>query len=75
VSMLDDFTAAGGEGIEVISGLQIPSVTRDLALLCRKNNLLASCGSDFHSTGQPWASLGMVAQLPENLTPVWSRWV
>ena len=75
VSLLDDFTAAGGEGLEVISGLQIPSVTRDLAALCRTHHLLASCGSDFHSSGQPWASLGMVAQLPDNLTPVWSRWV
>ncbi len=72
--LVQHFTAVGGEAIEVISGLQIPSVTRDMANLARKNSLLASCGSDFHSSNQPWAALGMVAQLPESCTPIWTRW-
>lgn len=73
-SLLEEFASVGGEAVEVISGLQIPSVTRDMANLCQRHGLLASGGSDFHSANQPWAALGMVAKLPENCTPVWSRW-
>lgn len=72
--LIEDFTAVGGEAIEVISGLQIPSVTKDMARLCNSHGLLASCGSDFHSVQQPWAALGMVAPLPDSCTPVWQRW-
>ncbi|MBT5388480.1 MAG: PHP domain-containing protein [Porticoccaceae bacterium] len=73
-ALIRDFSEVGGEAMEVISGLQIPSLTRDMANLARKNGLLASCGSDFHSPDQPWAALGMVAQLPDSCTPIWSRW-
>ena len=73
-ALLDDFTEAGGEGMEVISGLQLPAITKDLGILCNKYDLLASCGSDFHSSGQPWAALGRVAALPDNCSPVWHRW-
>ncbi|MDA8787002.1 PHP domain-containing protein [Porticoccaceae bacterium] len=72
--LIEDFAAVGGEAIEVISGLQIPSVTRDMARLCNSHGLLASCGSDFHSNQQPWAALGMVAPLPDSCTAVWQRW-
>ena len=72
--LIEDFAAVGGEAIEVISGLQIPSVTKDMARLCNSHGLLASCGSDFHSVQQPWAALGMVAPLPDSCTPVWQRW-
>lgn len=72
--LITDFAAVGGEAIEVISGLQIPSVTRDMARLCNRHGLLASCGSDFHSDQQPWAALGMVAPLPGSCTPIWQRW-
>jgi 3',5'-nucleoside bisphosphate phosphatase len=72
--LIEDFAAAGGEAIEVISGLQIPSVTKDMAKLCNSHGLLASCGSDFHSSNQTWAALGMVAPLPDSCTPVWQRW-
>jgi predicted metal-dependent phosphoesterase TrpH len=72
--LITDFAAVGGEAIEVISGLQIPSVTKDMARLCNRHGLLASCGSDFHSNQQPWAALGMVAPLPDSCTPVWQSW-
>jgi predicted metal-dependent phosphoesterase TrpH len=72
--LITDFAAVGGEAIEVISGLQIPSVTKDMARLCNRHGLLASCGSDFHSDQQPWAALGMVAPLPDSCTPMWQRW-
>lgn len=74
VELLHDFKAAGGEGMEVISGAQLPAVTRDMSRLCREMDLEASCGSDFHAPNQQWAALGRVAPLPDNCTPVWHRW-
>ena len=74
IELITAFKAAGGEAMEVISGSQVPSVTRDMARLCRDSGLEASCGSDFHSLNQPWASLGHVAPLPEDCTPIWNRW-
>ena len=72
--LLTDFKAAGGEGLEVISGAQVPSVTRDMARLCRDFEFEASCGSDFHAPNQQWAALGRVAPLPDYCTPLWHRW-
>ena len=74
IELITAFKAAGGEAMEVISGSQVPSVTRDMARLCRDSGLEASCGSDFHSLNQPWASLGHVAPLTEDCTPIWNRW-
>ena len=73
-ALISDFKDAGGEAMEVISGLQIPSVTRDLAKLCSQFDLLASCGSDFHCPGKKWAALGLISNLPETCNPVWDRW-
>lgn len=73
-SLLEDFIDAGGEAMEVISGSQTPSITKSMAELCNKYKLLASCGSDFHSLGQPWSSLGHVSELPASCVPVWTRW-
>jgi len=72
--LISDFKDSGGEAMEVVSGLQIPSVTRDLAKLCSQFDLLASCGSDFHSPDKKWAALGLISNLPETCNPVWDRW-
>jgi predicted metal-dependent phosphoesterase TrpH len=74
LAFLDDFIAAGGQGMEVVSGKQIPSVTRDLASICRQKNLYASCGSDFHQPGQDWAELGQYSTFPADCEPVWDHW-
>lgn len=74
LALVDDFKAAGGEAIEVVSGQQTASKTRDLATLCTQKGLLASCGSDFHQPGQSWSELGRHSTLPEGCTPVWDRW-
>ncbi len=71
--LLDDFQQAGGEGVEVVSGQQLPHQTQYMARLCEQKNLLASCGSDFHMPGKHWAELGVFASLPANVTPVWDR--
>ena len=72
--LADEFIAAGGEAIEVVSGKQDKVRTRELAKLSLEKNLLASCGSDFHQPGKFWAELGQQSPLPENCTPVWDRW-
>lgn len=72
IALIDDFKTSGGKAIEVISGKQIPSLTRQLATLCDQHQLLASCGSDFHQPGQPWAELGEHSELPECCIPVWT---
>jgi predicted metal-dependent phosphoesterase TrpH len=71
--LLDSFIEAGGQGMEVVSGKQLPDQTKDMAELCEQKNLLASCGSDFHMPGKYWAELGAIAPLPRNVIPVWDR--
>jgi len=71
--LLDSFMQAGGLGIEVVSGRQLPHQTQYLSQLCEQRNLLASCGSDFHKPSKHWAELGAFHRLPDNVTPVWDR--
>jgi len=68
------FRAAGGEALEVVSGLQRPDVTRDLASLAERHGLALSAGSDFHQPGQAWAALGRLAPLPVTGRRVWELW-
>jgi predicted metal-dependent phosphoesterase TrpH len=75
LSLLDDFQAAGGEAMEVITGNQSKDVTQKLSLMCQGKGLMASCGSDFHQPGQPWAQLGRVAPLPSDCKAIWESWV
>lgn len=71
--LLADFMAAGGQGIEVLSGSHSVDETRDVARLARELDLLASRGSDYHGPGESWMDIGRMPALPEDLTPVWSR--
>ena len=71
--LLDKFIELGGQGMEVISGKQLPAQTTAMAQLCEEKNLLASCGSDFHMPGKLWAELGVFLTLPDNVTPVWDQ--
>lgn len=71
--LLDSFIQVGGQGIEVISGRQLPYQTQYLSQLCEQKNLLASCGSDFHRPSKHWADLGGFPPLPGNVIPVWDR--
>jgi predicted metal-dependent phosphoesterase TrpH len=71
--LLGDFMAAGGQGMEVVSGRQQPQMTASMGQLCEQMNLLASCGSDFHQPDTHWGELGRFPALPRNVTPVWER--
>lgn len=73
-ALLDDFIAAGGQGIEVVSGRQDAATTRRIAGIAVDCGLLASIGSDFHSPQQHWTRPGGFDPLPAKLEPVWSRW-
>ena len=72
--LLDDFSSAGGEAMEVISGNQSKDITEQLAKLCQQKQLFASVGSDFHQPGQSWSELGNFPALPGKCTPVWEQW-
>ena len=73
-ALLDDFSAAGGRGMEVISGQQQPELTRRLGTLSVQKRLLASCGSDFHRPEDTWSDVGRFCDLPDECTPVWHNW-
>jgi len=72
--LIEDFKAVGGQAIEVSSGQQHPDQLRNIAALAKRYDLLASCGSDFHSPEQRWTELGRFLPLPASCTPVWSLW-
>lgn len=69
-ALADEFTAAGGQAIEVLCGRQSVDLTRKLAKICNDRNLYASCGSDFHTPNQPWSELGSAGTLPPKCAPV-----
>lgn len=70
-ALIDSFVAAGGDALEVISGLQPAALTEDLLRIANARSLYASCGSDFHVPDQPWQELGSFGRLPAHAKPVW----
>jgi predicted metal-dependent phosphoesterase TrpH len=72
--LLGEFREAGGEALEVISGTAAPGDVQSSAEYARRFDLLASCGSDFHSPDNVWPKLGRLPDLPAGLVPVWSSW-
>ena len=72
--LVEEFKAAGGVALEVVSGKQDLEEVRTLAALAAQYDLLASCGSDFHSSTQHWLELGYLTPFPDSCTPIWSTW-
>ncbi|MBD1391314.1 PHP domain-containing protein [Neiella sp. HB171785] len=72
--LLDEFSDAGGDAIEVAQCQQTPAQRLKLAELARQYNLLASQGSDFHFPAGR-RELGRSLELPADLTPVWDGWL
>jgi predicted metal-dependent phosphoesterase TrpH len=70
--LITEFKEAGGTGFEVVSGRQHPEEVKHLAKLAQKFDLLASCGSDFHTPDNDWVELGKLSAMPESCTPVWT---
>ena len=69
--MCAEFAAAGGCGVEVVTGGGGPrhrEAAVSLAVRCR---LEGSVGSDFHDPAVPWNPPGRLAKLPGSVRPVW----
>ena len=73
---LGEFRECGGTGMEVISGSHSRDNVTTMAALCRNQDMLASCGSDFNGPDNPWIRLGQLPALPAGCRPVWEsdRW-
>lgn len=71
-TLLEAFKAAGGDGLELISGRQDDAITDYLLRLSHKYDLACSTGSDFHSPEQTWSDLGCNNDLPSTAVPIWS---
>ncbi|WP_372964549.1 PHP domain-containing protein [Marinobacter sp.] len=69
--LVGDFRKAGGRAIEVSISGQSSGDLGFVAELARRENLLASQGSDFHFPGAAWCELGRITKMPEGLEPVW----
>jgi len=72
--LLAEFKETGGEAMEVVSGTGNANEIQTAAQNCRRFELLASVGSDFHSPEHSWLKLGRLPALPADLTPVWRLW-
>jgi predicted metal-dependent phosphoesterase TrpH len=73
-ALLAEFSALGGEGIEVVTGSHTVDQFGEYAALARRTGLLASRGSDFHGPEESRVDLGSLPHLPADLKPVWHDW-
>ena len=64
---LDDFVAAGGQGLEVLTPGLTPPQQALLAECLRDYPLHASGGSDFHTPQQRWLELGRLPPVPAGM--------
>jgi len=72
--LLTEFIAAGGCGIEVLSGSQSADQGAQLQRLAGEFNLEVSIGSDFHRDAPYSAPPGVESAPFEGLRGVWERW-
>ena len=64
------FAQEGGVALEASMAGMSPNDADRIASLCRRFNLLASMGSDFHDPAVPWNPLGRWLKLAAGLAPV-----
>ena len=76
--LMTNFRQCGGDAVEVACGNLDGSMLEKLARLSQETGLLASCGSDFHSSSAHWTDLGKLPELPALVkkNAIWShpRW-
>ncbi|MFM1891449.1 MAG: hypothetical protein RLZ44_526, partial [Pseudomonadota bacterium] len=72
--LLREFVAAGGVGLEVVSGSHSLDDVHQMARHAQDFRLLASAGSDFHGPEQSWLELGRLPALPPGCRPIWADW-
>jgi predicted metal-dependent phosphoesterase TrpH len=73
-TLLAEFKALGGVGIEVVTGNHSPQQASEFARLAREFDLLASRGSDFHGPGESRMDLGTMPRLGADVKPLWHDW-
>lgn len=71
--LIAEFHAAGGTGIEVVTGNHSAEQFRLFGALARQHGLLASRGSDFHAPEESGIDLGALPALDARLDPVWRK--
>ncbi len=72
--LLGEFTAMGGQAIEVVTGSHTPPQYAEFARYATEFGLLSSCGSDYHGPGESYRDLGRLPDLPLECKPVWAMW-
>ena len=70
--MCAEFKAAGGRGVEVVTGGGGTRDREQAISLAVRTGLEGSVGSDFHDPAVPWNPPGRLAKLPSSIRPVWS---
>lgn len=71
--LLGEFRELGGVGLEVVSGSHSRDDIMSMANLCRRFELAASAGSDYHGPENPYLGLGRLPSLPAACQPVWEH--
>ena len=71
---LAEFKAAGGEGIEVVTGSHSPEQYVEFAGFAREFGFLASRGSDFHGPDESARRSRPAAAAAGGPAPVWHDW-
>ncbi|MBM3114437.1 3',5'-nucleoside bisphosphate phosphatase [Jeongeupia naejangsanensis] len=72
--LLTEYRRLGGEAIEVVSGSHGAADVGRFSRLAQEFGFLASCGTDYHATGEGAREPGLNADLPIGCEPVWTRW-
>lgn len=72
--LLDDFTEAGGEGLEIACTGLHPEMRKFLVHQARNRHLWVGGGSDFHAPEQQWIKLGRFPSWPLDV-PLVKDWL
>lgn len=72
--LIGEFQEAGGVALEVVSSSHSRDEIFTMARHAKEHSLLASVGSDYHGPETPWANLGRLSALPDQIRPIWDNW-
>ncbi|NVJ61728.1 MAG: PHP domain-containing protein [Gammaproteobacteria bacterium] len=71
--LVDQFSSAGGEAIELSYPNAEPQMIKWLTELAKSHQLLGSQGADFHNPEWKWLKPGFFPSLPKEIEPVFER--
>lgn len=72
-ALIEEFIAAGGVAMEVVSATHSADEIQKMTMFCEKHQLFASAGSDYHGPENRWIHPGKIAPVPAQLNPVWEH--